>query len=77
MSFLHRGGETQVERCCQPASPQNLFLAFICSGFFLAQEIQRVRLRLREEREGGREKKSLNHFVSFDFDEFLADLPLH
>ena len=55
-----------------PASPQNLFLAFICSGFFLAQK----REREREEREGG-EKKSLNHFVSFDFDEFVADLPLH
>ena len=28
----------------------------------------------REEMEG---KRSLNHFVSFDFDEFVADLPLH
>ena len=54
-----------------PASSQNLFLAFYLLRLFSCSgEIER-------EREEGEGKRSLNHFVSFDFDEFVADLPLH
>ena len=41
-----------------PAGPQNLFLAFICSGFFLLQEIEGE----TEEREGKKVIKSFRVF---------------
>jgi len=41
------------------ASPQNLFLAFICSGFFLVQEIEG---ETEERREGKKVIKSFRVF---------------
>ena len=68
MSFLHRGGETEVGPVLSLL--KTYFWLLFAPAFSLFR-----RDRGSEKRERG--KKSLNHFVSFDFDEFLADLPLH
>ena len=61
MSFLHRGGETEVERCCQSCQSSKLISGFLFAPLFFLFR----RDREGERREGG--KKVIKSFRVFWF----------